>query len=412
MNLAGWNNLYTKCIAEQYEHFSSLSSIFLGYNLNIDLIAHIQEEDMHLLEEASFFSMLRECMITGSAREVIISAEDRAILRSLQFREQTMGGQAGIMANLFSLFPIHEIVLYTPMSEALTPFLSSTGAIRVPDEQCNLIDPHKIRACNDPDYHFILEFKKGMKISGHTVPRDNRFIASCPLSFPDNSCDSLFDREYDYAIISGFHLLEDTTPLSTSKRHVEALNRHTRVHYEYASTRASLRKSLIEYIHGFDSLGVNECELNEILKILGEDPVETIMDIYEGIKKVKKTLHLNRIHFHHLGFYLTVIDSSKSPERTRSALLYAALMAAARAERGNLSSWKDAKVGLQAPLSAEGISKMSELGSQLDYDDFVNSGIYEDHKEYLVFIPARIVEYPVKTVGLGDTISGLSFVGD
>jgi ADP-dependent phosphofructokinase/glucokinase len=87
-------------------------------------------------------------------------------------------------------------------------------------------------------------------------------------------------------------------------------------------------------------------------------------------------------------------------------------MAAARAKQGCLSTWKDAEVGLQAPLSPEGISMMSELASQLDHEDFVNSGIYEDGEEYLVSIPTRIVENPVKTVGLGDTISGLSFVGE
>ena len=412
MNLTGWNNLYKKCIAEQYEHFSSLSSIFLGYNINIDIITHIREEDVTLLQGTSFFTQLRECMITGSAKEVIISEDDRTILGSLHFREQTMGGQAGIMANLFSLFPLKEIVLYTPMSTALAQFLSSTGVIHVPDNQCRLIDPHKLKVDEKPDYHFILEFKKGMKISGHTIPRDNRFIASCPLSFPENTCDSLFDRKYDYAVISGFHLLEDTTPLTISKRQVQALNRHTQVHYEYASTRPSLRRSLVNYFTGFDSLGVNECELNEILEVLGEDPVETVMDMYRGIKTVKKALRLKRIHFHHLGLYMTVRDSSKNPGRVRSALLYAALMAAARAKQGCLSTWKDAEVGLQAPLSPEGISMMSELASQLDHEDFVNSGIYEDGEEYLVSIPTRIVENPVKTVGLGDTISGLSFVGE
>jgi len=409
MNREKWNTRYKKCIKTQYEHFSSLSSILLAYNINIDLITHITEKDLTFLEDTSFFTQLTECMIAGKAKEVIISDADRQILESLHYDEKSIGGQAGIMANLFSLFPIEEIVLYTPMCREQAQMLSPTDALVVPDAHCRLVDPHTILSDINPDYHFILEFKKGMKIAGSTVPRDNRFIASCPLSFPENNCTSIFHREYDHAIISGFHLLETPHVPDIARNHIQALQ--YRAHYECASTRSSLLPPLLDYFTNFDSLGVNECELNEILTTLGEDPVETVVDMYEGLKIVKKVLHLNRIHLHHLGLYLTLIDAQKDPEKTRHALLYAALMAAARAQQGHLSSWEDAQSGLTAPLSPRGISSLAHLSSYLDSPTVVESGIHEDEQGYLVSIPARVVDTPVRTVGLGDTISGLAYVG-
>jgi ADP-dependent phosphofructokinase/glucokinase len=412
MNLNTWDALYKKSIDSQYEHFSSLSSILLAYNINIDLITHVTEKDLPLLKKTSFFPQLTECMTAGKAKEVIISEDDRTILESLHHHEKSMGGQAGIMANLFSLFPIPEIVLYTPMCKEQAQFLSPSEAIVVPDAQCRLVDPSTAPSDRKPDYHFILEFKKGMKIAGDPVPRDNRFIASCPLSFPEHACDSLFDRPYNHAIISGFHLLETPALLDISESHIKALNHHTQVHYECASTRLSLLNSLIEYFTHFDSLGVNECELNEMLTLLGEEPAETVVQMYEGLKTIKKTLNLSRIHLHHLGFYLTLIDSSKNPQRTRDALLYSALMAAARAARGTLSSWKDAQSGITSSLSSSGISSIAELATYLDSPQLLTSGIHTDDQGYLVSIPTRVVDNPVRTVGLGDTISGLSCIGE
>jgi ADP-dependent phosphofructokinase/glucokinase len=412
MNVKTWDTLYKKSIATQHSHFSSLSSIFLAYNINIDLITHVTEKDLPLLKKTSFFTQLTESMTAGRAKEVIISEDDRTILQSLHYHEKSIGGQAGIMANLFSLLPIPEIVLYTPMCKEQAQFLSSSEALVVPDTHCRLVNPRTISSHKTPDYHFILEFKKGMQIAGKSVPRDNRFIASCPLSFPEHACDSLFDRSYDYAIISGFHLLETPSLLDISQPHIQVLNRQTGVHYECASSRPSLMKSLIEYYKNFDSLGVNECELNDILTFLGEEPAETPVQMYEGLKTIKEALNLTRIHLHHLGFYLTLIDSSKNPERTRDALLYSALMAAARAARGTVSSWKDAQVGITPSLSSRGISSITELASYVGSDELLTSGIHENDQGYLVCIPTRVVDNPVRTVGLGDTISGLSYIGE
>jgi ADP-dependent phosphofructokinase/glucokinase len=410
----GWNTLYQKCIPSQISHFSSIDSIFLAYNMNIDMIKHLKPEDIQPLEKTSFFPQLEESMLQGQAREVLVTKEEYEWLKTLHYDKKSIGGQAGIMANLFSLFPIREIVIYSPaFCTEQAQYVNEAENLKVPDENCRLRNPHHIKMEKKPDYHFIFEFKKGMEISAGIVPRDNRFIASCPLQFCEPMCEDIFKRAYEYAIISGFHLITDTTPLKITKRHVDILKKTAKVHYECASIpHERIKKALIPYLRGFYSIGVNECELKDILDIHGEYVNNSIIELYEGLKFTKKALNVKRIQLHHLGFYLTIIDEDMNPEKTRDAALFAALLAAVKAQKGLIKSCDDALQGLKVPVSPVGVREISRLASYTGNSDLEYSGIFKDDTVYVIVVPARVVKNPSRTVGLGDTISGLAFLGE
>lgn len=409
-----WETLYKNCIPSQLKHFSQVTSIFLGYNMNIDLIKHLRSKDINEFKGTTFFPHLFKSLEQGKSMEVIITKEEYEWLKTLKYEDKCIGGQAGIMANLFALFPIKEVVVYSPaFCSKQAQFLSPSENLKVPDVTGDLKRPHDLKIDKEPEYHFIFEFKRGLKIFGIIVPMDNRFIASPPTTSSEKVCDDIFKRKYEYAIISGFQLAQNTNPLQISKKHVDFLRKHANVHYEFASIQnPEIRKAVANYVKGFDSIGVNKFELNDLLQICGENPVHSITDIWEGLNVIKNHLQLKRIHSHHMGIYITVVDKPATPDKTRDAHLYAALMAAVQAKKGSLDNSTDAGSGFETPVSTSGLNMLSELALYFDSPEFKRSGIYEDDETYTVAVPTRVVKNPVRTVGLGDVISGLTFVGD
>lgn len=413
MHAATWNHLYKTCIPSQVRHFSSVQSLFLGYNMDIDCIKYVKEKDMKMLEKTSFFPLLKESMARGKAAEVIVTEKEYEFLAGLHYDEKAMGGQAGIMANLFALFPVREVVVYSPaFCTEQAKFLSKSGNIFVPDSECNVVPPSDVAVERRPDYHFIFEFKKGT-VGGMAIPRDNRFIASTPMRLQQEECTPLFTRAYEYAVLSGFHLIEDETPLAISRRHVDLLRKRARIHYEAASMQNdALRGKVADFMRGFDSVGMNEGELTSLVELSGEQAKTAVTGLYEGLKTVKERLRVRRAHLHHLGVYMNVIDKTLDPLQSRDSLLFAALFAAVKAKRGSITQVGDGYSGLDVPVSPSGMKMLSELGAYLGDDAFETTGIHEEGDTYVVAIPTRVVADPVKTVGLGDTITGLAFVGE
>ena len=62
-------------------------------------------------------------------------------------------------------------------------------------------------------------------------------------------------------------------------------------------------------------------------------------------------------------------------------------------------------------FSREGMEVMRQAASLASFDeDFAVTGIGEYEGYSVLFIPTRVVSDPVLTVGLGDTISAVSFL--
>jgi len=116
---------------------------------------------------------------------------------------------------------------------------------------------------------------------------------------------------------------------------------------------------------------------------------------------------LKRVQFHDLGYYLCVIDKEYSPENCRKALLFASLAAGMKAKNGDICSIDDIQKGLDIPISKIGYKKLKEFGDK----KFVETGIFDGGDHFMIAVPTRVIGNPKSTVGLGDVISSLSFIG-
>jgi len=420
-----WEILYKKSL-DHIKELNSAKNIFLGYNIDVDLIKYVTQgfiekkqigryylkNKLETMED--FFSGLFYSMELGKGFEVQINKELYKKLLDFSCDEERMGGQAGIMANLLSFFNIEKIIVYCgSLSKRQAILFRDAENIFVPLIENNkliLKNARKNYEKTESVIHFIFEYKKGIKIKDSTVKRDNRFIASCPHKFPKNES-LVFEKKFDYAILSGFHLFEKENfkeKLDESKEHIKKLrkNDYIKIHYEFTSMQnPEIRKYLVKnYLPNFDSLGLNKVELKSILDILGYEDKKSI---YENILRIKKTLGLKRVQFHDLGYYLCVIDKEYSPENCRKALLFASLAAGMKAKNGDIYSIDDIQKGLDIPISKIGYKKLKEFGDK----KFVETGIFDGGDHFMITVPTKVTGTPKSTVGLGDVISCLSFIG-
>jgi len=420
-----WETLYKKSL-DHIKELNSVKNILLGYNIDIDLVKYVTQDfvDKKQIEKyylkdklktmEDFFSGLFYSMELGKGFEVQINKELYKKFLNFSYDEERMGGQAGIMANLLSFFNIEKIIVYCgSMSKRQAMLFRDAENIFVPLIENNkliLKNPRESYEKTESMIHFIFEYKKGLKIKDSIVKRDNRFIASCPHRFPKNES-LVFEKKFDYAILSGFHLLEKENfkeKLSESKKHIKKLrkNSNIKIHYEFTSMQnPEIRKYLVkDYLPYFDSLGLNKVELKSILDTLGYEDKNSI---YENILRIKKRLKLKRVQFHELGYYLCVIDKEHSPENCRKALLFASLAAGMKAKNGDICSIEDIRKGLDIPISKIGYKKLKEFGDK----KFVETGVFDEEDHFLIIVPTKVIENPKSTVGLGDVISCLSFIG-
>ena len=94
-----------------------------------------------------------------------------------------------------------------------------------------------------------------------------------------------------------------------------------------------------------------------------------------------------------------------TPQDTRDSLLFAAIMAAARAKNGLFHSREDIQPGLEPPISEIGLRETELLAMKIDEPGIAEEGIGTFGSLHLSIIPTKLVPNPLFTVGLGDTIS-------
>ncbi len=123
-----------------------------------------------------------------------------------------------------------------------------------------------------------------------------------------------------------------------------------------------------------------------------------------------KKLNINRIQLHDLGYYLCLTKPGfVTPSRTRQGLVLAATLAAARTKMGRISGPQDIFTGLEVPLSQEGLERLAEL-ADLCGESLAKEGTTTYEGFDLAYLPTKVVERPVLTVGLGDLISSTGFI--
>ena len=351
---------------------------------------------------------------TGKALQMMIDEESVKEWIEEEFGKGKLrlGGTSANMAVALASFGFPNVLVYVyPLVKELAELFPKMENLKTISPDGRLVHPsegwsgEKLGAL-----HWIFEVKRGqiLRVDGKEIvcPRDNRFIASWnPVNSKLKVAD-YFRREFlkmaeDYPkfLLAGFHIMRDVYPDGETvedrmRELVEFVRqmkeRKVEVHVEMASVRRKrVRKALVDILlPEVDSMGLNEVELSWLSSDLGnEDPrilEGDVRSVEKALRILKERTGLKRIHFHTLGYYALL---KENPEEEVFGLATAALAAAFRAERGNAPSCKDLEEALK--------HRVSEIEMKVEGD-------------FMVF-PIRIVEKPVLTVGLGDTISSIAF---
>ncbi len=428
-----WDQLYKKSI-DHMKEIDAVDNVFLGYNMDVDMVKHLTQEfldrnpiDTCYLKEKlqtmdDFFSGLCHAMTHGGC-EVWTERDLYSALRKFDYDEERMGGQSGIMANMLSFFDIDTIVVYCGcLSEKQAKFFRDTNNIKIPSvKNGSFILESPKNACKsiEPVIHFIFEYKKGHTINNYVVENDDRFIVSPLHEFPDEKFADALNISYGYALLSGFQLFQKKNfkkNIETSRNHIKKMrsqNNNIQIHYEFTSMQnPEMRSYLVKsYLPSFDSLGMNSVELGSILESLGYTRKDTLYGIYQNILQVKEEMGLKRIHLHDARYHLSVVDREHDPKKQRDALLFASLVACAKAKKGNISSRNSIKGAMEISVCDRGYRRLKELGRAVGNREFPETGIADRGDHFLVGVPTKRIDTPESTVGLGDTVSCLSFVG-
>ncbi|MFQ5838978.1 MAG: ADP-dependent glucokinase/phosphofructokinase [Thermoplasmata archaeon] len=366
----------------------------------------------------------------GLALEVICSPQVIRFLEDLGGYEEHLGGQVAIVARLLSDFGAARVLVHPDRFNRRLASLYRGGRAEVPLRIGGVVKKVKAEEfywdC-EPEVHYILEYPAGLSFGDGPAPRANRFIAA-PMT------KVLFHREWEEALpavskgsdvffIAGLnHMGEDyEESFRRVREHIrtsKASNPSLVVHLEITSV-PDLRKreAIVDDIMPLvDSVGVNEAELADLAFLLGlprwEEARRNAVYQLEAMYLIR-ALGVKRVNMHTLGYYLAL--SPNPAVEVRNSLLFAALVAVARAALGRSPRPEDLSMATEVPLAERGLKEMERLSEVLklkglEHRTFLQEGWCAE--EGLVAVPARVVEDPRYTVGLGDTISGASIFSE
>jgi ADP-dependent phosphofructokinase/glucokinase len=454
-----------------------LDGMFVAYNSNIDAIKHLTEADLSRLiglfkdteiieridtypreikDPLDFIARLLISMREGKAAEIPTHNSDihEWLKEHLGFDYARMGGQAGIISNLLSSLELKKVVAYIPwLSQEQAEYFVDADNLFHPKVENGKVFLKHPREAFKPNIgskvNWILEYSKNLNVScdgrNFKVPRDNRLIISSRPKWLRldmdkevyEQLDSIFP--IDGAMLSGYQMItEEYEDGSTYKDHVassvqvieklKSLNPELRIHVELTSIqnrvirKAILTEIVAKHVH---SLGLDTVEVANALNVLGHEELSYsvimkeeygITSLYQGAIQLLKDLSLERVHVHSLGFYICILVKGHplTLREHRDFLLFSSILAAAKAVRGDIGNFMEAEVGLEVPISSDGLESLDNfklycVGRKLcTLEEFEYGYIYgPDHDA--VIIPTKVVDNPKATVGIGDAISAGAF---
>lgn len=472
MSIVSWDALYQNAHFAGLEKIKALPGVACAFHSVIDgfirvtseSLAPVLEHDPALRQAAragclgevpmeihtpgDLIAGLFHSLHRGAAGQRVIRSEavHRWILDTLGPIEYRLGGTSGNMARSLAPLGIPVTVYANPLTVELAELFGDSDHLRVIVRGNGGFALHSPRqAARERGVfavHWILEYGAdfSMDLDGFLVQpgRANRFIPSWNPRNNQFRMDPVFAEgflalggRYSHLLFSGFHVLSERypdgstcddviRPLGDYLDTVRARHPRLKIHLELASIASpAIRRAVLEYIlPRVHSVGLNETELplylevlttaGRSLKISRKSPAA---DFLRAMAVLLEAAPLERIHFHNLGYYLSLERAPwHSPESSRDALLFAALMAAARARDGLFSSPDNIAHGWKASISESGLRELRELAGTLRQPGLFASGIGTYQGFSCFAVPTRLVVNPLFTVGLGDTISAGAFL--
>ncbi|MGQ4833594.1 MAG: ADP-dependent glucokinase/phosphofructokinase [Candidatus Asgardarchaeia archaeon] len=360
-----------------------------------------------------------------------------------------IGGQAGIMANIASTLGVKRILLHAPvMNKTLALLLLNNVFVARKSNDIKLYTPFSVATGKDELIHWIFEFQKDSRFlvfdKEIVVPNSSRFIATFDPINTKLVTDEAFKEyiiqninEFDGGILAGHHLIDLTLP----KKYIEGKFKETKVFiklikeekekivlkYELGVTSDELLIDLTkkEILPLVDVISLNEIELN--IYALGSAKLSAV-DIEARSKNILKgIINLGRItegdiHLHTFdnAFYfkhrLKSSDKENEQDRILFSILFGSLVTSVRAKIGREPIMNEVKAltyskesGFIFKKQSFQIMRVMEDYIKKSYPNAVGSLLYDGYIETddftLYGIPIKFVEFPKRSVGLGDTCS-------
>ena len=448
---------------------------FAAFNTNVDVIVHLNDNTVgQLLADADislervraraadtmeritnqedFFTVLRDRLIAGKSFHITV--ENLELLdwldKHFQNEKESMGGQAGIIANQMAELGAPAMV-YTPVNSSKQARLFHPAVhipVITPEGELSIV-PAAQAGRNDTatKINWILEYGKGLTFhfGDETIvtPRANRIIlATRPkeavMGFPPALRPYLGElaKQMDVAFMAGYHYAGYTLPDGRSfeeymadsvadLRSLRVGNPELRIHLEYVPMQQVEleREMLSRIVREMSSFGINENEIRRVLREFGFEEqahnieqAESAYTLYQGALALVGELDLDRIQVHNLGYYVLILRKPYPlpPTEVRDACLYASCVNALKARDGGYVKGERVLEAAEIPLSDIGLNNLETLARDLrltgkSAERFLQEGCLEQDDHILVVVPAHVVPNPVSTVGMGDTISSSSY---
>ena len=423
--------------------------------LDTELIQQTPRESIESIRTPEeFLSVLIDRLRTG--KSLLMVCENPGLFDwlndSFYDRRDQIGGQAGIISNQMAMFNARSI-LYSPILSPRQAAIMNQD-IRFPvtaDGDLSLKPLSEAARSDDPTRcPWVFEYGKNevydFGFEEIKTPRANRIIIvsrneGLSMNFrPEmNPYLKKLGYECDVAFVAGYHLggahpddfeiMEQYFVESAdSLRLFRSGNTNLKVHFEYVPMKETHKEAemLSRITKEVNSFGINETEICQVLTLYGHEALseeirvnERAYALYKAALVLQREFNLERVHIHNLGYYVLVLSKPypSSVEKVRQSCLFGSAVNACRALHGRFVLPEEMAQASATPLSAIGLQQlqafarevMEKESSHAGLNDFATTGILEFPDHYVVVVPTQIVQNPVVTVGMGDTISSCSY---
>lgn len=462
-----WQDRVKACVQNRIT-----ANTLAAFNTNVDVVVHLDQDKLGPLlanpridfaaverllnteipevhNENEFLAVLMQALQEGKSVHIVL--RDMAMLSWLEEvfpdRQESMGGQAGIIANQMAALGAHSVVYTALLSpKQASMFFPEVDAPVVRGGELSIVGAREAaRPQDELKENWIFEYAKDerFELGGHviTTPRANRVIlATRPkgavMAFDPETEQFLPDlgKAVDVAFLAGFHyapaeegaLREYLESSMANVRRLKSANPSLRLHFEYVPMSADeAEKTMLKAVASeIQSFGINENEIKRVLRIYGYEQEREAIDsnecsytLYDGSLKIMEELGFERFHLHNLGYYVVLVKKPYSVplQQVREACLYASSVNAIKAKYGGYVRPEQLPEAGEIALSSIGFKQLEVFAEEMKRrgvdvpGDFLEEGILEFASHAVLIVPAHVVPNPVSTVGMGDTISSSAY---
>ena len=454
---------------------------FAAFNLNVDVVARVTQEavrrlasDEHGIDwkrvaatdveslravrsREDFLAVLRRGFREG--KSALLVREDEALVDwwrgVFTERVESMGGQAGIIANQMAALGAASVV-YSPL---LSPrqasfFLDGVTWPVVEDGRVRYVPAVSAgRPADMTREPWVFEYGKGERFAfpdeTFVTPRANRAIITTGVQGPERRFHAdvhgglaALGADLDVGFLAGYHQCgERPDDPQAVMAYIEqscadlallaSRNPRLKLHVEYVPAKAreleaAIYRRLGQAIHSF---GINEAEIRALLRRFGYEQIASELEereraylLYQGGLALLRELGVERVHVHNLGYYVVILRKpyGRSAAHVRDACVYASAVNARKAQVGGFVAAADLALVRDLPFSDVGFEQLQAFAAEIRQappagvsaeaiERFPAEGILEADDHWVIVTPSHIVPNPVGTVGMGDTISSSAY---